>query len=181
MSDWENIILENLNPEQQKAVQTIQGPVLILAGAGSGKTRTIVHRLAYMIHVKKIAPWKIVSVTFTNKAAQEMQQRSLEIAGPIASESIIRTYHSLGLYFLRQLAQYIDYPSNFTIWDDTDSKGALKAILSEFPGKYNQNHLRYFLGKISDFKDKLLSPEEVAEKVDLEEYEFGDILEEVYK
>lgn len=181
MSEWEANILEPLNPPQREAVQKINGPVLILAGAGSGKTRTIVHRLAWMIHVEKIPPWKIASVTFTNKAASEMKERAIQVAGPIAAESQIRTYHSLGLYMLRQLAEYDDIPSNFTIWDDADQRGAIKSILELFDGKFTKTQIRYFANQISSYKDELISPDELAEQIDLEQLEFGDILEEIYR
>ncbi|MFZ5628425.1 MAG: ATP-dependent helicase [Spirochaetota bacterium] len=181
MDDWKNTILQNLNEPQQQAVQTTRGPLLILAGAGSGKTRTIIHRMAWLIHVEKIPAWQIAAVTFTNKAAEEMRTRLLNTAGPIASESTVRTFHSLGLFLLRRNAQYLNYPENFSIWDDTDQQQALSGILEKFDGKYNKTQYRYFANTISSFKDKLILPENLAEQVDLDEYEFGDILQEVYQ
>lgn len=181
-ASWEDSILGNLNEPQKKAVMTTEGPLLVLAGAGSGKTRTIVHRMAYLIHGKKVPAYRIIAVTFTNKAAQEMHERALNLTGPIASESLIRTYHSLGLYFLRQFAAYLDYPGSFTIWDDTDQRNALKEILAGHfeKEKFNKTQLRYFAQTISSFKDALIGPEELSEEVDLDEYEFGDLLPEVY-
>ncbi|GAB4428474.1 MAG: DNA helicase PcrA [Turneriella sp.] len=181
MDDWKNTILQNLNEPQQQAVQTTRGPLLILAGAGSGKTRTIIHRMAWLIHVEKVPAWQIAAVTFTNKAAEEMRTRLLNTAGPIASESTVRTFHSLGLFLLRRNAQYLNYPENFSIWDDTDQQQALSGILEKFAGKFNKTHHRYFANTISSFKDKLILPEDLAEKVDLDQYEFGDILPEVYQ
>ncbi|MDH5717148.1 MAG: UvrD-helicase domain-containing protein [Spirochaetia bacterium] len=175
-------ILENLNTEQKEAVTHTEGPLLILAGAGSGKTRVIVHRIAYLLHEKKIPAYKIAAVTFTNKAAQEMLERTLSIAGPMASDCLIRTYHSLGLYFLRQNAHYINYPSGFTIWDDTDQKGAIEKLVSaNFTEKFNKTQIKYFSQTISSFKDMLISPEELSGEIDLDAYEFGEILPDIYR
>lgn len=181
MTDWKESILQNLNEPQRQAVQTTCGPLLILAGAGSGKTRTIIHRTAWLIHVEKVPAWQIAAVTFTNKAAEEMRTRLLATAGPIASESTVRTFHSLGLFLLRRNAQYLEYPENFSIWDDADQEQAIAAILEKFAGKYNKTQYRYFANTISSFKDKLVLPQNLADEIDLDEYEFGDILPEVYQ
>lgn len=180
MNDWKENILANLNPPQQQAVQTTKGPLLILAGAGSGKTRTIIHRMAYLIHVEKIPAYKLAAVTFTNKAAGEMRERLLNTAGPIGSECTVRTFHSLGLYLLRRNAGEFEYPENFSIWDDSDQQQALSQILEKFEGKYTRTQYRYFANTISSFKDKLVTPENLAEEIDLDEYEYGDIMQEVY-
>lgn len=180
MSEWKDAILQNLNEPQRQAVQTVRGPLLILAGAGSGKTRTIIHRMAWLIHVEKIPAYQIAAVTFTNKAAEEMRTRLLNTAGPVSSESTVRTFHSLGLYLLRRNAQFFEYPENFTIWDDSDQQQALSQILEKFDGKYTKSQYRYFANSISTFKDKLVLPENLAEQVDLDAYEFGDMLQEVY-
>lgn len=192
-------ILEGLNPAQQEAVLQTEGPVLVLAGAGSGKTKTIVHRIACLIHVREVSPRKIVAVTFTNKAAQEMAHRIYHTAGEESQQCLIRTYHSLGLYLLRQLAPSINFTSNFTIWDDTDQLGTLQKIAEtlsikraakakedgdEFERvqeKLNKTQLRYLAQTINSFKDRLLAPGDLEEKVDLEDYEFGDYLPELYK
>ncbi|MDH4200400.1 MAG: UvrD-helicase domain-containing protein [Spirochaetia bacterium] len=174
-------ILANLNEPQREAVKKTEGPVLVLAGAGSGKTRTIVHRIAYLIHEKNIFPNRIVAVTFTNKAAGEMRQRVLEVAGDAAMSCILKTYHSLGLYLLRELCGYISFPRDFTIWDDTDQNGAINGVLESLSrDKLNKTHIKYFSQKIGSFKDNLISPEQLPEKINLDEIEFGDILQEVY-
>ncbi|MES0489087.1 MAG: UvrD-helicase domain-containing protein [Leptospirales bacterium] len=177
----EDTILENLNEPQKEAVRQTEGPVLILAGAGSGKTRTIVHRIAYLIHVKHVSPRRIVAVTFTNKASQEMKTRTYEVAGSDAEECLIRTYHSLGLFLLRRLAHYIGYPSDFTIWDDIDQMGTLGAIVEKHvEEKLSRNEIKNIVQSINSFKDQLISPSELSEKVDLEEYQMGDQLQELY-
>lgn len=181
MSDWKNEILKNLNEPQQHAVQTTRGPLLILAGAGSGKTRTIIHRMAYLIHVEKVPAYNLAAVTFTNKAAQEMRERLMNTAGPIGSECTVRTFHSLGLYLIRRNAEFLQYPENFSIWDDGDQQQALSQVLEKFDGKYNKTQLRYFANTISSFKDKLITPQKLADEVDLDLYEFGDMLQEVYQ
>ncbi|MBN8220137.1 MAG: UvrD-helicase domain-containing protein [Spirochaetes bacterium] len=181
MSDWKEEILKNLNEPQRQAVQTTRGPLLILAGAGSGKTRTIIHRMAYLIHVEKVPAYNLAAVTFTNKAAGEMRERLLSTAGPIGSECTVRTFHSLGLYLLRRNAQYLEYPENFSIWDDSDQQQALSQVVEKFEGKFNKTQLRYFANTISSFKDKLITPQQLAEEIDLDEYEFGDILQEVFQ
>lgn len=181
MSDWKTEILKGLNEPQQQAVQATRGPLLILAGAGSGKTRTIIHRMAYLIHVEGVPAYNLAAVTFTNKAAGEMRERLLNTAGPIGSECTVRTFHSLGLYLLRRNVQYLEYPENFSIWDDSDQQQALSQILEKFEGKYNKTQLRYFANTIASFKDKLINPQNLAEEADLDGYEFGDILQEVYQ
>jgi len=177
----ENDIIQGLNTEQSKAVKQTNGPVLILAGAGSGKTRTIVHRIAYLIHVEKVPPRKIVAVTFTNKASLEMLNRTVEIAGPESIECTIKTFHSFGLYLLRILADKTGYGSNFTIWDDSDQVGALSSICEKFgDDKLMRNEVRQISQLIGGFKDKLISPENLSGKVDLDQYSFGQYLPQIY-
>ncbi len=173
---------KNLNSEQLKAVQKTDGPVLILAGAGSGKTRTLVHRIAYLIHEKEVPPWQIVAVTFTNKAANEMEERAVEIAGEQASQCMIRTYHSFGLYLLRCHASHMNYPTNFTIWNSIDQYNVLENIIENKLGlkKEGRNQIKYLSNLISKFKDQLISPDNLLDAIDVDEYEYGDILHEVY-
>ncbi|MDH4262801.1 MAG: UvrD-helicase domain-containing protein [Spirochaetia bacterium] len=174
-------IFQDLNIPQKEAVQNTEGPVLILAGAGSGKTRTIVHRIAYLIHEKHVLPGRIVAVTFTNKSTQEMRARVLDIAGNSALDCIVKTYHSLGLYLLRELSAYINYPRDFTIWDDSDQGSCINAILKSLGhDKLTKTQVKYIAQKINSFKDNLVSPDLLPEKQNLEEMELGDILQEVY-
>ena len=121
--------LQKLNQEQYKAVTHIEGPLLILAGAGSGKTRVITYRIAHLIKNIGIPPYSIVAVTFTNKAAQEMQNRIKALIGPIGESVMIKTFHSLAVYILRRHGEAIGIPSNFTIYDDHDQESVIKDIL----------------------------------------------------
>lgn len=122
-------IRKHLNEEQYKAVTHIDGPLLILAGAGSGKTRVITYRITHLIKNAGIPPYKIVAVTFTNKAANEMQIRIRDLIGPIGESVMIKTFHSLAVYILRRFGQCIGIPSNFTIYDDHDQESVIKDIL----------------------------------------------------
>lgn len=181
MKNWETEIFKNLNDSQQHAVKNTQGPVLILAGAGSGKTRTIIHRLAYLIHVQGVSPHHILMVTFTNKAAEEMRERANALAGPIASSTTIRTYHSLGLSLLRQYSDEIGYPSTFSIWDDSDQQRVFKSIvINKLTLNLKKNEIRYLMNVINGFKNKAISVENIDD-IDFENYSMGDVIPTVYR
>lgn len=124
-------LLQKLNEEQYKAVTHIDGPLLILAGAGSGKTRVITYRIAHLIKNVGVPPFAIVAVTFTNKAAEEMQNRIKALIGPIGESVMIKTFHSLAVYILRRHGEAIGIPSNFTIYDDHDQESVIKDILRD--------------------------------------------------
>lgn len=124
-------IVQKLNEEQYKAVTHIDGPLLILAGAGSGKTRVITYRIAYLIKNALVPPFAIVAVTFTNKAAEEMQNRIKALIGPIGESVMIKTFHSLAVYILRRHGEAIGIPSNFTIYDNHDQESVIKDILRD--------------------------------------------------
>ena len=177
---WKIHILENLNLPQQQAVQTTKGPLLILAGAGSGKTRTIIHRIAYMIHVENIPARQIVAVTFTNKAAQEMRERLSHVAGPVGSEATVRTFHSLGLMLLRYHHDLMQYPSHFSVWDDSDQIACIMEVSKNFKHNFNKTEYRFLANTLSGFKDKLITPNTLTDLIDTDEYEFGDILPELF-
>ena len=122
-------LLEKLNDKQREAASQIDGSILILAGAGSGKTRTITYRIAHMIENIGISPYSILAVTFTNKAAKEMRERVEELVGGIAKACTISTFHSFGMRLLRMYGKEVGYNSNFTIYDTDDQKRIVKAIL----------------------------------------------------
>lgn len=124
-------ILDKLNEKQRAAAQKIEGPLLILAGAGSGKTRTITYRIAHMINEKGISPYKILAVTFTNKAAKEMRERVELLIGDDAHKAMISTFHSFGVRLLRVYGDKLGYGANFTIYDTDDQKRVVRAIMKE--------------------------------------------------
>ncbi|MCL6585940.1 MAG: DNA helicase PcrA [Anoxybacillus sp.] len=164
MSFLSNKLLVNLNPEQQEAVRTTEGPLLIMAGAGSGKTRVLTHRIAYLMAEKHVAPWNILAITFTNKAAREMKERVQALVGGAAEDIWISTFHSMCVRILRRDVDRIGINRNFSILDTTDQLSVIKHILNEKnidPKKFDP---RAILGTISNAKNELLSPEQFAKK-----------------
>ena len=151
--------LTGLNKEQQEAVQHNKGPLLILAGAGSGKTRVLTHRIAYLIDQCDVNPWNILAITFTNKAAKEMRERVDNIVG-YGSENIwVSTFHSTCVRILRRYIEAIGYDRNFTIYDTDDQKTLMKDICKylNIDTKYIKE--RTLLNSISKAKDELITPE----------------------
>lgn len=149
--------LDELNPEQRKAVEHIKGPVMVIAGAGSGKTRVLTYRIAHMVRTG-VDSFSILSLTFTNKAAKEMKERISKIVGPSESRNIwMGTFHSVFARILRSEAHLIGYPSNFTIYDTDDSKSLLKRIMKEknLDDKVYKPNL--VLNRISSAKNNLIS------------------------
>ncbi len=155
-------IYDTLNTEQKKAVLQTDGPVLILAGAGSGKTRVLTHRIAYLIDECGVNPWNILAITFTNKAAGEMRDRVDKIVG-FGSESIwVATFHSTCVRILRRYADKLGYDNNFTIYDSDDSKSVLKDICKRFQLETQQLKLRGIQTAISHAKDNCVDAHEYA-------------------
>lgn len=152
-------ILDKLNPAQRAAVTTVDGPVLILAGAGSGKTRALTHRIAYLIGEKKIAPYNILAVTFTNKAAGEMKERVKKLLGSSARGlPTIGTFHSVCARILRQEIEVLGFKRQFVIYDDSDTLSAIKKALLDLeidPKEFNPRAVREL---ISSAKNELLTP-----------------------
>ena len=150
--------LDTLNSEQKKAVLTVDGPLLILAGAGSGKTRVLVHRIAYMIEEKGINPYNIMAITFTNKAAGEMRERVDDMVG-YGSENIwVMTFHATCVRILRRYIDRIGYDTNFTIYDTDDQKTLMKDICKRLQIDTKMIKERSLLAAISSAKDELISP-----------------------
>ena len=152
-------LLNGMNDRQAEAVQTTEGPLLIMAGAGSGKTRVLTHRIAYLIDEKEINPWNILAITFTNKAAREMRERAEKLKTE-AQDCLIATFHSMCVRILRREADHIGYNRNFTIVDPGEQRTLMKRILKNLnldPKKWNE---RAILGTISNAKNDLI--DEVA-------------------
>ena len=153
-------IYDKLNSMQQEAVFHTEGPVLILAGAGSGKTRVLTHRAVYLIEEKGVNPWHIMAITFTNKAAGEMRERIDKLVG-YGSESIwVSTFHSTCVRILRRYIDRLGYDTNFTIYDADDQKILMKDICKRLKIDTKIYKEKSFLGVISSAKDELVSPEE---------------------
>ena len=155
----EREILEKLNPEQQKAVLATEGPVLILAGAGSGKTRVLVHRIAWLVDVNRVSPGHILAITFTNKAADEMRSRVDSMIGFGASEIHVSTFHSLCVQILRRNAQLLGYTRYFSIYDTDDQVSLMKQILRAQNIDPKMIREKAVLARISSAKDELVTPE----------------------
>jgi len=145
-------ILQNLNPRQREAVLHGEGPLLILAGAGSGKTRVIVHRIAYLIREQGVSPWRILAVTFTNKAAAEMRERVEKLLGG-GDAPLISTFHSACVRILRRDIDRLGYASNFAIYDDKDAERVLKDIVRELDLDEKKFSTRMFAAAIDDCKN----------------------------
>ena len=154
-------LLENLNPEQQRAVTTTEGPVLILAGAGSGKTRVLVHRVAYLM-ANGVEPYHIMAITFTNKAAGEMRQRINNLIGMGAEQIWVATFHSSCVRILRRYGDRIGYGPNFSIYDTDDTKTVMKEVLKKLNIDTKKFKERYFLNAISAAKNEMITAEEYA-------------------
>lgn len=155
-------IYDSLNPEQKKGVETVEGPVLILAGAGSGKTRVLTHRVAHLIHDLGVSPFNIMAITFTNKAAGEMKERIDNLVG-MGSEGIwVATFHSSCVRMLRRFADRIGYDTNFAIYDTDDSKALMKEVCKYCNVDTKQYKERTFLNEISSAKNELINEEMYA-------------------
>ncbi len=158
----QDAIFEGLNPEQREAVETIEGPLLVLAGAGSGKTRVLVHRLAYLIGVCGIPPENLLAVTFTNKAAAEMRERVEKILGPEAGSLWVSTFHSTCVRILRREIHHLGLSRGFAIYDEADSLAALKEVLRRRgldPKAHDPRRLRW---RIDQWKNGGVLPAQAA-------------------
>ncbi len=158
--------LDELNDVQRAAVTTTEGPVLVIAGPGSGKTRVLTYRIAHLLQ-NGVAPWEILTLTFTNKSAREMKDRIEKVVGPKAQQVWAGTFHSIFARILRVEANKIGYPSSFSIYDTDDTMSVLRAIIKEMnldPNAYNASAIR---SRISLCKSNLISPKAYREKEDM--------------
>lgn len=155
-------LLNGMNPRQKEAVLHTEGPLLLMAGAGSGKTRVLTHRIAYLIEEKEVNPWNILAITFTNKAAKEMKERVNAILASGGEDVWVSTFHSMCVRILRRDVDFIGYNRNFTIIDSSEQLTLMKRILKELnidPKKYDP---RSILGTISQAKNSLQTPQDFA-------------------
>ena len=157
----ENPLLTGMNDQQKLAIQQTEGPLLILAGAGSGKTRVVTHRIAYLIEEMGVAPWHILAITFTNKAAREMKERTTSLT-PYGSDAWISTFHSMCVSILRKHIDLLGYEKNFAILDDADQISALKQVLKDLNIDPKKTPPKYYVSRISDAKNQMQLPKDIT-------------------
>ena len=178
-----NELLAGLNDKQKEAVLHFEGPLLILAGAGSGKTRVLTHRIAYLIEEHQVPPYHILALTFTNKAANEMRERVNNIIEYCAGSIWVSTFHSTCVRILRRFIDHLGYDNAFTIYDSDDQKSLMKDICKQLNIDTKKYKERTFLNAISSAKDELKTPEQYADEV-AKEYNkkiFGRVYKEYQK
>jgi DNA helicase-2/ATP-dependent DNA helicase PcrA len=157
-------LLDDINPAQRDAVLATEGPLLVLAGAGSGKTRVLTFRIAHILREKLAEPWQVLAITFTNKAAAEMKERLFDLVGPGVAQMWVMTFHAMCVRMLRRDGERLGFGRSFTIYDDDDSKRLMNTVLRQLeidPKKLAPNAVR---AKISAAKNELVSAEEYAGK-----------------
>ncbi|MDZ7288996.1 MAG: UvrD-helicase domain-containing protein [candidate division KSB1 bacterium] len=170
--------LKDLNPQQRQAVEHTEGPLLILAGAGSGKTRVITYRLAYLLEYKRIPPENLLAVTFTNKAAREMKERLEGLVGKPAGKVTLSTFHSLGVKILRQHVEAFGYRKNFVIYDESDQLALIREIVKDRALDFAGHNASQLLSRVSQAKNEGRSPEQYLNAGNPEELLFGDLYDQ---
>ncbi|WP_223066109.1 DNA helicase PcrA [Paenibacillus caui] len=157
--------INKLNPEQKRATLTTEGPLLIMAGAGSGKTRVLTHRIAYLIATRKAPPWAILAITFTNKAAREMQERVSHLVGPEGRDIWVSTFHSMCVRILRKDIERIGFTSNFSILDSTDQLSVIRNCMKELNIDTKKFEPKAVQAMISGAKNELVTPHQYEQKI----------------
>jgi len=170
--------IDTLNGPQRQAVETTEGPLLIMAGAGSGKTRVLTHRIAYLIATRKAAPWSILAITFTNKAAREMQERVSRLVGPAGRDIWVSTFHSMCVRILRRDVERLGYSSSFTILDASDQLSVVRQTMKDLNLDTKKFEPRSVLAAISAAKNELIDAAKYEERAG--DY-FQRIVSDVYK
>lgn len=171
-------ILAGLNDQQKEAVLTTEGPLLIMAGAGSGKTRVLTHRIAYLIQERGVLPWQILAITFTNKAAKEMRERVQKLLGDDANDVWVSTFHALCVRILRRESEKIGYSRSFTIADSSEQLTLIKRILRQLNLDPKQYDPKAILSAISQAKNDLKTPKEFEQTA---AKGFDQVVAQVYK
>lgn len=157
--------VQKLNPPQREAVQATDGPLLIMAGAGSGKTRVLTHRIAYLIEKKRVAPWSILAITFTNKASREMQDRVSSLVGPSGRDIWVSTFHSMCVRILRKDIDRIGFTSNFSILDSSDQLSVIRNCMKDLNIDTKKIEPKAVQASISGAKNELITTQRYEEKV----------------
>ncbi len=157
--------IDNLNPEQKRAVESTEQPLLIMAGAGSGKTRVLTHRIAYLIATRKAPPWSILAITFTNKAAREMQERVAKLAGSAARDIWVSTFHSMCVRILRKDIHRLGYTSSYNIYDSADQLTVIKLCLKELNLDAKRFEPKAIQAAISAAKNELVTPAQYEQQI----------------
>ena len=163
-----NDIIEELNDKQREAVLATEGPSLIIAGAGSGKTKVLTHKIAYLIKEKNVLPWNILAITFTNKAANEMKIRTENLLQNTTNDIWIGTFHSICVRILRKFIDRIGYDTSFIIFDTSDQKSLVKDCLKTLNIDDKLFTDRSVMYEISNAKNEMLEPEDYSNR------SFGD-------
>ena len=157
-----NTILEGLNDKQYEAVINTEGPCLIIAGAGSGKTKVLTHKIAYLLNEKDVKPWNILAITFTNKAANEMKTRVESLVGNVANDMWIGTFHAICMKILRRFIDRIGYDSSFIVFDTSDQRTLVKECIKANNLDEKLFADRAVLSEISNAKNEMLEPAQYA-------------------
>ncbi|WP_296104129.1 UvrD-helicase domain-containing protein [uncultured Corynebacterium sp.] len=174
-------LLEGLNPQQRQAVEHEGSPLLVVAGAGSGKTAVLTRRIAYLIGVRGVAPWNILAITFTNKAATEMKERVADLIGPIAERMWVSTFHSMCVRILRAQANLIPgVNTNFTIYDSDDSRRLLTMIARDMNLDLKRFAARTVASAISNLKNELRTPDEALDDAEEDKNPFNETVAKIY-
>ena len=155
-----NDILDGLNEKQKEAIINCDGPNLIIAGAGSGKTRVLTHKIAYLINEKGIKPWNILAITFTNKAAKEMKTRIENLIGDVSNDMWVGTFHAICVRILKRYIDRIGFDTSFVILDTSDQRTLIKQIIKALNIDEKLFTERSVLSEISNAKNEMLEPEE---------------------
>lgn len=170
--------IKRLNPEQRRAVETTEGPLLIMAGAGSGKTRVLTHRIAYLIATRKAPPWGILAITFTNKAAREMKERVSKLIGPEGDDIWVSTFHSMCVRILRKDIDRIGFSSNFTILDSSDQLSVIRGCMKDLNIDTKKFEPKAIQAAMGAAKNELITPERYEQTVG---DHFQGLVAQVYK
>ena len=155
-SEWD--LLQDLNPQQREAVLATKGPLLVVAGAGSGKTSVLTRRIAWLLAHEGVPPWNVLAITFTNKAAREMRERVEQLVGPSSSDIWVSTFHSMCVRMLRRDIEKLGYASHFTILDSADQHTVMKRTLEELDYDTHKFDPRAVLAGVSRHKNALVTP-----------------------